>query len=72
MFSKQVQHSSFKFTLCGLFNIDAGLLFNVSCLKLLSIENLCKFVSDDRVFNYVYCYNDSVSGNYNSYTLCFK
>ncbi|XP_015837383.1 putative gustatory receptor 28b [Tribolium castaneum] len=29
MFSKQVQHSSFKFTLCGLFNIDAGLLFNM-------------------------------------------
>ncbi|RZC37525.1 7tm 7 domain containing protein [Asbolus verrucosus] len=29
MFSQQVMHSKFKFTLCGLFNIDASLLFNM-------------------------------------------
>ncbi|XP_068896176.1 putative gustatory receptor 28b, partial [Tenebrio molitor] len=28
-FSKQIMHSKFRFTLCGLFNIDASLLFNM-------------------------------------------
>jgi hypothetical protein len=37
-FSKQVIHSKFKFTLCGLFNIDASLLFNVRTMAAWSSE----------------------------------
>jgi hypothetical protein len=37
-FSKQVIHSKFKFTLCGLFNIDASLLFNVRAMAAWSSE----------------------------------